>query len=197
VGSVPLLGLAVLVQGGALALAWSHARRVASLDARRIGGVVRTLKKVPSPERLAELGKFAAPGTFERALVDGAQGAPDGAGQVAALNLVLSELEHELTRGSSWPKAALRLALLGAGLVALVSYLVTGVLQWSLTAVAIGGVGAIGCAQAGRVAGREVLAQRAAADELVAMLFGRLPPQPRAVAARADRRSRRRRAGDG
>jgi hypothetical protein len=155
-----------------------------------VSALAVALRRVPPEARLDELSRRSKTGSFPRAVADcGRLGSEDGA-RVAALNLALAELDHEMQRGATWPKAAIRLALLAAALLALVSYLVTHLFDWPLAIALLGGIGAASCAQAERVARRHVDAQRAAADELVSVLFGRAPTPPEAAAG--GRRLRRR-----
>jgi hypothetical protein len=184
------LGLAALVGVSAGALAWTQARRAASPTRGDPAMLALSLKRVPADDRLVELGKRAEAGTWEHALAHDALAASGQSARIAAVNLALADVEHALSEGAGWPSAGVRIALLGAALLAFAAYLDGCGIKWSLVIVAVGGAAGISCVEAGRSARRNATRQRRAVDDLVAVVFDGLhaaddPPVP-------ERRSRRR-----
>ncbi len=189
------LGLAVVVGVGSAALGWQQARRAAMAVRGDTVSLALALEKLPQSERLAELDRRSQPGTWEHELATEALAAPEPGAQVAAVNLVLAEVEHALTSGAGWPRAGVRIALLGAALLAFLSFLDGSPIQWSIGIIAVGATAALTCLEAGRSAARSATKQREAVDKLVAAVFGDSRRQPRGRAGEAvpDRRPRRRR----
>jgi hypothetical protein len=177
-GTALFVGLATVVGGGASALAWIQARRTASPDLEAVPALARALKLVPPHDRLLELRRRADPGSWEHELAGEALTVADGA-LIPTVNLALADLEHHLTARTSWPRAALRIALLGAALVACFAYLDAGSVERSLGIVGVGAVAAILCHEAERTARRNAARQREAADALVATVFSHLDPLDR------------------
>jgi hypothetical protein len=168
-----LLGIAVLVAIGATALAWRQVRRASAGLGKEQIALTLALKRVPFAERLGELARRAEPSSWEHQLAVEALAAPDRSAQVAAVNLALSELEHALTEGAAWPRAGVRIALLGTGLLASAAYIVAGAqIHWWLSILALGCVAALACFEADRSSRRNAAQRRRAVDELVAATFG-------------------------
>jgi hypothetical protein len=201
--------LAVLVGVGAAWLAWTQARRAAAPTGSDPAALTLALKRLPAGERLAELRRRAAPGTWEHELAVEAIAATDEAARVGVVNLALAEAEHALTRGAGWPRAAVRIALLGAALLAFAAYIGgSGGVKAPLAILGIGGIAALTCVEARRSAQRNATRQRRAIDELVAATLGetvraadaascRTAPAARGRPAGPERRQRRRGFGAG
>jgi hypothetical protein len=167
------LALAVVVGLGSAALAWSQARRTAAPTGGDPAALAKALKRVPVGERLAELQRRTAPGTWEHELAVDALAAPDESARVAAVNLALAEVEHTLTMGAGWPRAGVRIALLGAAFLAFAAYVGgNGQVQAPLVIVAVGALAALTSVEAGRSAERNAARQRVAIDELIAAALG-------------------------
>jgi hypothetical protein len=136
-----------------------------------------SLKRTPPADRPRELVERTREGSLEHDLGADIVAARDGDARVAAVNLWVAEVQHALEHGARWPGAGLRIALLAAALAAFFAYMTEpGQLRLPLGAVAIGGLAALTCAQAGRTAERLAERQRRAADALVAAVLG-LPPE--------------------
>jgi hypothetical protein len=199
-----LLAIAVLLGVGATMLAWSQVRRAAAPGSSSapitMGGspvppaaLARALKRLPPEERVGELARRAAPGSWEHQLAVEALAAPGKAAQVATVNLALAEMEHTLTAGAAWPRSSVRIALLGTGLLAAAAYIVDREqIRWWLSIVALGGVAALACFEAGRRAEHHATQRRRAVDDLVAAAFGDGAAGGGDI---APRRARRRRPG--
>ena len=172
-GTAFFLGLVTVVCGGASALAWIQARRTASPDLGKVLALARALKQVLPQDRLLELQRRADPGSWEHELAADALAVVPGS-LIATVNLALADLEHYLTGRTTWPHAAIRIALLGAALVACFAYLDGGSLERSLGIIGIGAVAAMTCYEAERAARRNAARQREAADALVATVFSHL-----------------------
>ena len=206
---VGCVALAVIVGLGSAWLAWSQARRAAAPMGGDPAAVTLALKRLPVGDRLAELQRRAAPGTWQHELADEALAARDEAARVRAINLALSEVEHALTKGAGWPRAGVRIALLGAALLAFAAYIAgDGQVKGPLVIVAVGGIAALTCVEAGRSAQRNATRQRQAIDELVAAVLGdtlrasdaascRTAPGHRGRSPAAPERRLRRRSGGG
>jgi len=166
-----LLAVAVLLALGATSLAWRQVRRASATiggDQLRLG-----LKRLPLVERLGELGRRAEPGSWEHQLAVEALAAPDQAAQVAIVNLALADAEHTLSEGAAWPSAGVRIALLGAGLLAAAAYITDAdQVRWWLSILAVGCIAALACFEASRSARRHADQRRRGIDELVAITFG-------------------------
>ncbi len=178
------LALALLVGVGSAALAWSQVRRTALVMKGDCAALARALRRVPPHERVEQMRCRTAPGTWEHDLAVELQSIPEAAGQVAAVNLALSELERALAEGADWPRSALRISLLGALLMAFAAFLADpSQLRWSLTIAATGGAAAVVCLEAARTAKRNETQQRRAVDEMISVAVGdRLPiAEPRAA----------------
>jgi hypothetical protein len=199
VAGVVFLALAVLAGVGSAVLAWSQARRAASPTGGDPAALAVVLKRFPVEMRLSELLWRAPPGSWEHDLAAEALAAPDDDGQVAAVNLALSEVEHALNRGAAWPRTGTRIALLSAGFMAFAAYLSDrSQIKWSLCIVGTGAVTALTCIEAARSARRNAESQRRAIDELVTATFGEAAREEKGDAARhgvarAPQKRRRRR----
>ncbi len=191
--------LAAAVGVASAALAWSQARRAASPTGSDPAAFALALKRVPAKDRLEELLRRAAPGSWEHDLAAEALAAPGQDAVVAAVNMALAEAEHALSRGAEWPKAGIRIALLGAAFLAFAAYLSGGgQVRGPLSIVAVGVAAALACVEAGRAARRNAERQRRAIDDLVTVLFGSeapcrsqgAPRPPGGSASRPRRRAR-------
>ena len=177
------VALAVIVGGGSAVLAWSQVRRTASLVKGDPSALARALLRVPAADRVGELLRRTEPGTWAHDLAEEVLGTPDDAGKVAAVNHALAEMERSLTEGADWPRSAVRISLLGALLVAFAAFLAdSSQVRWSPVILAIGGVAALSCVEAGKSARRSEAKQRRAVDELVAAVFGEGLPMAEAPA---------------
>lgn len=176
--SAVLLALSVALAAACGALAWSHVRRVACVLQPDVETLALSLKRLPAADRLITLRDRTPSDSFERELAEGVMAAPDADAKVAAVNLVLADVDHALANGERWPATALRIALLGGGLLAVMAKLLApGQLRFSVAIAAVDVLGAVTAAQAGRAATRHVERQRAAADALVSAALA-LPPEP-------------------
>jgi Flp pilus assembly protein TadB len=205
------VALAVVAGLGAATLAFRQAWRAAAPTGNDTAALARALRRVPIGDRLAEVQRRAPAGTWEHELAAEVLTANGDDARVATVNLALAEVEHTLTEGAGWPRAGVRIALLVAGCLAFAAYISGGgALQGPLVVLAIGGLSALVCFEAGKSAARSAARQREAIDELIATLFGSAavtvapakPPAQRAgdAASRhsvAGRRPRRRFSGTG
>jgi hypothetical protein len=165
--------LAVIVGVGSTILAWSQVRRAAAPTKGDPATLATTLQRLPAETRLRELLCRAEPGSWEHALAAEALHAPDDSAQVAIVNLALAEVEHELSERAGWPQVSVRIALLGAALLAFGARLADqDQSSWSLAIGAVGGIAALSCMEARRSADRHAAKQRRAIDDLVAVTFG-------------------------
>jgi hypothetical protein len=179
VGGGVFLALSVLVGLTCAALAWAHVRRVAGATGADPAALALALKRVPLPERVAELERRATPGSWAHGLASEVLAAPGEEAKVDAVNLSLSEVEHAMTRTARWPRTALRLAVFGDALLGFLEYIEDpSQLKWALASVAVGGVAAVACVEARRSGERAVERQRRGIDALVAVALG-LPEEPR------------------
>ncbi len=168
------LALAVIVGVGSAALAWSQVRRAAAPTRGNPAALAAALRRLPAETRLRELWRRSERGSWEHALAIEALDTPDEPARVAMVNLALAEVEHALSEGEGWPRTSLRIALLGAALLAFVARLVDrDQTTWSLAILAVGGLAALSCLEARRSAERHAAKQRRAVDDLVAAVFGR------------------------
>lgn len=168
-----LFALAVLVGAGAAILAWSQVRRAAAPTKGDPAALAAALQRLPAETRLRELRRRAEPGSWEQQLATEALETPDESARVAVVNLALAEVEHGLSEGAGWPRASLRIALLGGALLAFVARLADeDQIRWSLAIGAVGGLAALSCMEARRIAERHAATQRRAIDDLVAATFG-------------------------
>jgi hypothetical protein len=194
VGGAFFVALAALVGTGAVALAWSQARRAAASTRGDPVALALALRRLPAGERLGELLRRTIPGSWEHDLAAEALAAPDDATRVAAMNLALADVEHALTEGGLWPRTGVRIALFGAALCAFAAYFADG--GWTkrvLATLLIGAGAALACVEAGQRAARHATRQRRAIDDLIATVFGdtrKADAAPRR--ALAGRRRRRR-----
>lgn len=169
---VVCLVLSVLLGAGCAALGWSQVRRI--LGVMRADPVALTvaLKKVPAPDRAHELQRRTEPGTWEHELAESALAVPGEDAGIAAVNRALADIDHALSQGARWPSTALRLSLMGAGLLAVAAFVADpGQVKWPAAILASGGVAALTCVEAGRSAERNLERQRKAIDALVAVAF--------------------------
>jgi hypothetical protein len=191
VTGVVFFALAVMVGAGTAVLAWSQVRRAAAPTKGSPATLAATLQRLPPETRLQELRRRTEPGSWEHQLAADALDAPDEAVRAVVVNLALAEVEHELSQGAGWPRASVRIALLGATLLAFVARLADeDQSSWSLAIGAVGGLAALSCMEARRSADRHAVAQRRAIDDLVATTFG----ERLNAAAAAPRRALERRA---
>jgi hypothetical protein len=173
------LALSVLVGLASAALAWGHVRRVTGATGADPEALALGLKRVPAAERIAELQRRARPGSWEHGLAAELLAAPGEGAKIAALNLAISDADHAMTRTARWPLTALRIALLGAGVLGFSAYIEDPAqLKWALATVAVGGVAAVACVEARRSGQRAAARQRRGIDALVAVALG-LPEGPR------------------
>jgi hypothetical protein len=169
----------VLVGLSAMGLAWGHVRRVTGATSADPASLAIALKRVPAADRLAELQRRAAPGSWEHGLATDALAAPVEEAKVAAVNLALSDVEHAMIRTARWPRTALRIALLGAGVLGFSAYIEDpDHLKWALATVAVGGAAAVGCVEARRSGERALDRQRRGVDALVAAALALPDPPP-------------------
>ena len=195
-----LFVLSLISGAGAAALGWSQARRAAGpVSGEELAALARALHRLPEADRVAELHRRTPPGSWEHDLAAEVLAADGEAAKLAAVNLALAEAEHEIGEGAGWPRTALRIALLGAALLAilaLAAYLLDrGSTEWPLSILAVGGASALACSEAGRSAKRNAAVRRRAIDELVQAVFGDLAagaemPRRPSVERRARRRAR-------
>ena len=181
--------VAALVGAGSAALAWAQARRAAKPPASDRVKLANRIKALPREQRLQALAAESAPGTWEHELAREVLAAP-GPRQPAAVNLALSEIDHVLTEGDGWPGAGVRIALLSGALLGFVAYLAGAPVGSAVGDLAIGGVSALLCFEAGRTAKRSVQGQRAAVDRLVNAVFGDLPASAAREARGSSERAR-------
>jgi hypothetical protein len=164
-----LMSLGLLLAAAAVALAWSHARRVARATSGEAARLASALKRVPEADRVAELHRRSRPGTWEHQLAADVLEATSDAARVALVNEALYDVERDLEVGAAWPAASVRIALSGGLLLALVAYFVTGEIKWSVALLGAAGAGAVASFEAGRTARRAAEAQRKAVDALIAV----------------------------
>ena len=178
-------------------LAWAHVRRVIAVLRADVDALALALKRVPAAERLMTLQERSAPGSWERDLAVDVLAASSEDAKVAAVNLALAEIEHALARSERWPAAAVRIALLGGGFLALLAKVVDPAqMRWTIAIAAASGLAAATCAQAARTGARHAERQRRAVDALVAAALA-LPPAGRAPSPAAGRGAPRRRRSGG
>lgn len=159
------------------------------------------MKRLPEADRLAELERRSAPGSWEQRLASDVRAARDDEAAVAIANEALADVEHALTERAAWPGAGIRIAALSGLLLAATAYVESRQPKWSLAIAGLAGVSVLSCVEAGRAARRSAEAQRAAVDALVAAALGRLAAAPPAAqsssragrSAASERRSARRR----
>jgi hypothetical protein len=176
-------------------LAWSHPRHVATTLRADAQALALALKRLPAGERLPALLEQSTSGSFEHDLAADVLAARDEDGKVAAVNLALGEIDHALDRRASWPPTALRIALLGAGLLAFFAYLADPAqLRWPIAVVGAGAFSALTCAHAARSGARDAERQRRAVDAVVAAVLA-FPPETARPAGPAGGKRRRRRGG--
>lgn len=179
------------------ALAWSHVRRVSRAARGDLESLANGLKRVPAAERVAALRDRTTEGTFEHDLAVELLAAPSEDAKVAAVNLALADAEHALVETAAWPRTAIRIALLGAGICAFAAWVSDpDQARWALAVIGIGALAALSCAQAQKTGERLAERQRRAIDALVAAALA-LPPEARvpAPAGGAGERNKRRRRG--
>lgn len=175
------LGPALALGVASAALAWAHVRRVLGAVRADTEALALALRRVPAAERLAALRDRTEPGRWEHELAVDVLAAAGDEARVAAVNLALGDVEHALGRTAGWPGTALRIALLGGGVVAFLAYLVEpGQLRWPLAILGVSALAALTCAQARRTADGHADRQRRTVDGLVAAVLV-LPPEARAA----------------
>jgi hypothetical protein len=158
-----LLGLAC----GALGVA--HARHVRALRPSRLDGLRATLRRLPLEQRAGALLDQVGAGGWLDELASALAAPIDSRARAAAVNDVLGDLASELERGSSWPRAAVRLTAFGGLLLVAVSVLRSeGALIVAIVIglVATGGLVAAFAGQRARVMAR---ALREDVDAIVAL----------------------------
>jgi hypothetical protein len=170
--------LSVIVGLASAVLAWEHVPRVTGATGADPGVLALALARVPAAERVAEIQRRARPGSWEHGLASELLAAPGEEAKVAALNLALADADHAMTRTARWPLTALRIALLGAGVLGFSAYIEDPAqLEWALATVAVGGVAAVACVEARRSGERALVRQRRGIDALVAVALS-LPEGP-------------------
>lgn len=168
------IALALLTSGGCAVASWSHPARIAGLTSSDARALARTLRALPEEERLAELGRRSAAGSWERRFAHALLDAAGDRARIAAANDLLAEAEHRLEVGAGWPRAGVRLSAFGALLLAMLAFL-SGAGASALVVIAgVGGAGALASALAGRAGRVEAERQRGAIDGLVAAAVGPL-----------------------
>jgi hypothetical protein len=182
-----LLGASLLLAAACAALAWTHVRRVLGVIGADVGVLTIALKRTPAAERLSGMLARTAPGSWEHELAEGALAAPDEDARVRAANLALADLEHDLLRTAGWPRAGLRIGLLGHAFLALSAYLVDRTQPQRIAAIlVVGALTALACVDARRRGDRAASQQRRAVDALLAVAFSQgLPPADPGVGAGA------------
>jgi Flp pilus assembly protein TadB len=166
-------------------LAWSYPRRAATLC--RV--TPATLRATPLSERLAALAEAATTGSWAERLAEELASPDDDRLRLVALNDLLDDADHELTRRDSWPRSAAWLCFAGGLLSACTGYL-AGVrmeLIW-IVPVTVGSASA--CLAARRHGRRQVQRQRERIDALVQLVATDLE-QTDLPQRRAQRRRRR------
>jgi hypothetical protein len=174
------LGIYVAAGVASGALAWSHVRRVAGAARGDLESIALALKRVPAADRVAALRDRTEAGTFERELAVELLAATTEEAKVSAVNLALGDAEHALVETAAWPRTALRIAILGAGICAFLAWVSDpDQLRWPLAVIGAGAIAALTCAQAQKTGERHTERQRRAIDALVTAVLA-LPPAERA-----------------
>src|SRR5262245_17009354 len=91
-------------------LGWAQVVRLRRATSGGLHELIARLKRLPYEQRGAELATAVRAGTHEERIALAWAGASDDEHRVALLNDALSEIDHALDRGRSWPPTALRLA---------------------------------------------------------------------------------------
>lgn len=174
-----LLGVSLLLAFACAALAWAHVRGVLRVTRADASALALTLKRVPQGERLQGLFKRTEPGTWEHELAREALAAPHEDARVRAANLALADLEHALLRAAGWPRAGLRIGLLGHAFLALAAYLADRAHPAQIAAIlVVGALTALACVEARRSGDRAAVRQRRAVDALLGVVFSEGPASP-------------------
>ncbi len=173
-----LVATAVLLGAASAALSWAHARRVQKATSGNTDALAAALRRVPQDARLRELAEKAPSQSWERRMAHEALDARGPAATVAAVNDALSELDHALLSGATWPAASIRIAAFSAALIAIIAYLWTYEFRWMLVILTVGAASALLSFEAKRIARRAAAAQRAAVDALISVVFGSLVATP-------------------
>jgi len=177
---VGLLGAALLLAVACVALAWSHVRGVLAVTRADAAALAIALKRVSAGKRLAALLERTAPGSWEHDLAQDVLAAPDEDARVRAANVALADLDHDLLRAAGWPRAALRIGLLGHALLALAAYLADRTRAPQIAAIlVVGALTALACVEARRSGERAAVRQRRAVDALLGAVFSEGSPGPR------------------
>jgi Flp pilus assembly protein TadB len=164
--------LAAMVSAAANGLAWSHVLGIKRLT--RLGDAsVAEIARASAPNKAVALLRVAPWSGWERDLGTELRDCRSDGERVAAINAALRSVEHSLSRGRSWPAAAVWLA--GSGtLLCLIGGFVLGLRAELLGVLPIGMCGVNACLIAGRVGRREALARRRRIDRIVAAVAGDL-----------------------
>lgn len=184
--SVLFLALACALSVSCVLLSARRGRRIEQMSVPSLRDLVRELRKLPEPDRPAELLSRAPEGTWEHRLAAEVLDAAPGAARVAAANDVLLDLDHEIDLGKTWSTSGVRIAIAGTGLLGLAAYLARGGVIALTGALLIGFAGAAASYWSGERGKERASVRREAFDALVTAL---LPEE--ASASRARQRARR------
>ncbi|APR87096.1 hypothetical protein A7982_12445 [Minicystis rosea] len=158
-------------------LAWAHVRRVTGAVRGDLEALSLALKRVPAGERAQALLDRTEAGSWEHDLAADILTTSNDDAKVSMVNLALADLAHVLERSDRWPATALRIALLGGGVLAFLAFITEpDRLRWPLTIAAISGLAALIAAQARRTGVLHAERQRRAVDALVTATLA-LPPE--------------------
>ncbi|MBW2526903.1 MAG: hypothetical protein JRI23_22150 [Deltaproteobacteria bacterium] len=153
-------------------LAWAYPfriRRLVRLDDQALVELAR-LDEEQRPERLLRL---AGREGWARELAQELRDCRSDAERVAAINVALDAVEHELSERRSWPIVAVWLAA-SATLLCLVAGFVSGARSELLAMVPIGLAGPAVCFAARRAGARQAERQRARVDRIAEVVAGTL-----------------------
>ncbi|MEJ7728804.1 MAG: hypothetical protein WKG00_06280 [Polyangiaceae bacterium] len=184
-----LAALAVLVALGSAAMARAHLARVGAAFDGHPSLDRSALLRVPLADRAATAASRARPGGWVASLAAELEAARDDDERVVMTNDALGELARALEVGAGWSAAAVRVCLSATLLLAVAAFLL-GEPMAALPVCAIGGIGALACAEIGRRARGLATRQRERADALVEVLLPDLAGRGRAAPARPSRRRR-------
>jgi hypothetical protein len=164
-----LTALAALVSVLCASLAWAHVRRVNALTSLDAASAARSLLRLPDEERAPELARRSVAGSWEHSLATELVGTSGDRARIAVVNDAVARIEQRLEEGAGWPRAALRLAVFSALLLAIVAYLIRSA-EAVGPILGLGAIGALASHAAMRRARRGAKAQREAIDALVAAI---------------------------
>lgn len=194
--SLVLLALSLIFTLAAFSLARAYLVQVIKLSSGQTPALVRTILRVPVPERLSELKRRAEPQSIAWRIADEALLVSEPQ-RASAVDSVLAEVALDLEARSMWPRAAVRIS--GASGVLLMAVAISLRVEMFVPVVLliVGIFGAIVCLMAQRQAKMQADEIRRTVDALIDALQLRGLPDVRrrsADEARNERRSRRRRA---